>query len=70
VKKELDEALCKDFPLLYRDRNASMRSTCMCWGFPGDGWEPIIRELSEKLEGMIEKFIKENPDLPCRVCGC
>jgi hypothetical protein len=50
---ELDEALVRDFPNLYRDRNASMQVTCMCWGFPGDGWEPLIRELSEKLETMI-----------------
>lgn len=50
---ELDEALVRDFPLLYRDRHASMATTCMCWGFPGDGWEPIIRRLSEKLEPLL-----------------
>ncbi len=53
MNKDLDEALCKDFPNLYRDRNASMMSTCMCWGFPSDGWEPLIRRLSEKLEDLI-----------------
>jgi uncharacterized CHY-type Zn-finger protein len=27
-----------------------MSETCMCWGFPGDGWFKLIWELSEKLE--------------------
>ncbi len=53
MKQELDDALCRDFPLLYRDRHASARTTCMCWGFPGDGWEPLIRRLSEKIEAAI-----------------
>lgn len=30
-----------------------MDRTCMCWGFPGDGWHALIRALSEKLEGAI-----------------
>jgi hypothetical protein len=53
MKEELDTKLCEDFPLLYADRHADMRVTCMCWGFPGDGWEPLIRRLSEKLERAI-----------------
>ena len=48
---ELDKKLVEDFPLLYRDRYESPRKTALCWGFPGDGWEPLIRKLSEKLEG-------------------
>lgn len=47
---ELDAALVRDFPHLYRDRHGDTRETRMCDGFPGDGWEPIIRRLSEKLE--------------------
>jgi len=47
---ELDAALVRDFPHLFRDRHGDPRDTCMCYGFPGDGWEPIIRRLSEKLE--------------------
>lgn len=54
MSPDLDKKLCEDFPNLYRDRNASMRVTCMCWGFEcGDGWEPLIRRLSEKLEAII-----------------
>lgn len=60
MRIELDEALCRDFPLLYADRHADMRSTCMCWGFDvPDAWEPIIRGLSEKLERLIEQEIKD-----------
>ncbi len=52
MKIELDEALCKDFPNLYKDRRT--RGTCMVFGLDvGDGWEPIVRELSEKLEKLI-----------------
>ncbi len=38
MKEELDKKLVEAFPLLYGDRNAPMQTTCMCWGFPGDGW--------------------------------
>jgi hypothetical protein len=47
---ELDAALVRDFPHLYRDRHGDTRETRMCDGFPGDGWERIVRRLSEKLE--------------------
>lgn len=54
MKREFDDKLCADFPLLYADRRASPSSTNMVWGFPGDGWEPLIRRLSEKLEAEIK----------------
>lgn len=38
MKKELDNALCKKYPEIFRDRNGDMKNTCMVWGFPGDGW--------------------------------
>ncbi len=50
MRSDLDEALVRDFPHLYRDRHGDPRDTSMVYGFPGDGWEPIIRRLSEKLE--------------------
>ncbi|MGO9837683.1 MAG: YpsA SLOG family protein [Polyangiaceae bacterium] len=50
MRPELDAALVRDFPRLYRDRHGDTRETRMCGGFPGDGWEPLIRRLSEKLE--------------------
>jgi len=61
MKEELDRKLCEDFPILYQQRGNSMQQTAMCWGFEhGDGWEPLIRELSEK----IETYNKEHPDNP------
>lgn len=62
MNKELDDKLCKDFPNLFVDRNASMRETCMCWGFPGDGWYGLIREAAEKLEPLIVAIREQAPD--------
>ena len=50
MKRELDEALCARYPLIFRDRNANMQHTAMCWGFDcGDGWYNIIDVLCGKL---------------------
>ena len=65
MKKELDEQLCSTFPLLYADRHASMKATCLCWGFDcGDGWFNLIYDLSTKLE----KIIASTSD--CGYCEC
>ena len=58
MRKKLDEQLCKDFPILYRDRNAPKQISNMRFGFPCDGWEPLIRDLSKKLE----KHNKKHPE--------
>ncbi len=63
MSPELDAALVRDFPLLYADRNTSMMQTAMCWGFEcGDGWEPIIRKASKKIEKLIQAYLKAYPD--------
>ena len=50
MRKELDKQLCEKYPLLYRDRNAPMTETAMCWGFCcGEGWYNIIDTLSALL---------------------
>lgn len=50
MKKELDEALCKEFPTLFRNRYGDMRTTAMCWGFDcGDGWYDLIKEACRKI---------------------
>ena len=42
----LDKQLCEKYPLLFKDRNADMRTTAMCWGFShGDGWFNIVDTL-------------------------
>jgi hypothetical protein len=46
MKRELDEALCAKYPLIFKHRNADMRTTAMCWGLEcGDGWYNIIDVL-------------------------
>jgi len=46
MRKELDEALCAKYPLIFRDRHENMQVTAMCWGFEcGDGWYNIIDTL-------------------------
>lgn len=71
MKKELEHKIVEAHPLLYRDRYADPRSTCMCWGLSvGDGWYKIIWDLSQKLEPLIQKFIDDNPGLKCYQCSC
>jgi hypothetical protein len=42
----LDRMLCEKYPLLFKDRNADMRTTAMCWGFAhGAGWFNILDTL-------------------------
>lgn len=63
MNKELDNKLVEDFPLLYIDRHGDINNSCMPFGFECcDGWEPLIRELSSKLEPLIQKWIDENPE--------
>jgi len=69
MNEEQDKTLCAKYPNLYRDRNESMYSTCMCWGFScGPGWYNIIDELSAKLEAEIvllkEGFEGDPSNLP------
>jgi hypothetical protein len=46
MRTELDETLCARYPLIFKDRNADMRTTAMCWGLEcGDGWYNIIDTL-------------------------
>ena len=61
MNKQLTEALFKDFPKLFRDKDKSPRETLICFGFEcGDGWEPLIRECAAKLEAINNTI--ENPE--------
>lgn len=55
MNKESDEALCRDFPKIFRDRYGNKRNTCMVWGFPGDGWEKIIRIFCTLAQNHIDQ---------------
>lgn len=67
MTRELDEALCRDFPNLYKQRNSDLMSTAMCWGFEvsGNGWEPLIRNLSKELEAEILKLPESEREYTC-----
>jgi len=55
MKKELDEALCKKYPLIFADRHKGMMETAMCWGFDhDDGWYAIIDNLCANIQGHID----------------
>lgn len=69
---KLEEEIIARNPLLYRQRNYPMTQTCMCWGLcVGDGWAPIISELSKDLTVLLKKQfaeLKEDEQL-CMSCG-
>ena len=60
MKKDLDEKICNDFPLLFRYRGLSSREHTMGWGFPGAGWFKIIYDTSSKIEKILKKYKEEN----------
>ena len=71
MKRELDEALCARYPLIFKDRNADMRTTAMCWGLEcGDGWYNIIDVLCSLLTSEYRgaqsryEYIKDKVDQP------
>ena len=60
MSPDKDAALCRDFPHLFRDRNAPMNQTSMCWGFQfSDGWYKIIYDAASKIEPILVKMIDE-----------
>lgn len=51
MRRELDELLCQSYPKIFKDRNAHMTETAMCWGFEcGDGWFNIINQLCANIQ--------------------
>ena|SRR6218665_2500226 len=50
MNDDLTLRLYAEFPDLYRGHAKPPSESAMCWGFEcGDGWYPLLRELSEKL---------------------
>jgi hypothetical protein len=65
MKQELDETLCKKYPLIFADRNKSMMETCMCWGFEhGDGWYNIIDSLCANIQNHTDWQTKQGKTVP------
>ena len=56
MRKELDEALCKKYPKIFRDRHGNMRDTAMCWGFEcDDGWYNILDKACSLIQWHIDQ---------------
>lgn len=53
MRDDLDKKLCAEFPSIFRDRNGDAKDTCMCWGFPGDGWYDLIRNICLFIDNAI-----------------
>lgn len=61
MREDLDKELCRKYPRLYADRNASPRDTALCWGFQCDsGWYQILDDLSAELEAEITRIALEH----------
>lgn len=59
MKNELDKQLCAKYPLIFKDRNASMQETLMCFGFEcGDGWYNILDALCSNIQWHINHQLK------------
>lgn len=55
MREELDNKLCAKYPKIFRDRNAPMNQTCMCWGFEhDDGWYNIIDQMCANIQHHID----------------
>ncbi len=50
----LDKYLCDKYPKIFAERNLPMDQTCMCWGFPGDGWFFLLDRLCEGIQSRID----------------
>lgn len=54
MNKQLDNYLCKKYPKIFQNRNKSPQETCMCWGFPGNGWFYILDALCQNIQSHID----------------
>jgi hypothetical protein len=60
MSPELDAKLCSDYPEIFQDRNADLRSTALVWGMEcGDGWYPLIDELCRKLSSEVRALTRD-----------
>lgn len=65
MKNELDKMLCQRHPKIFANRNSSMLTTAMCWGFEcGDGWYSIIDGLCLQIQYYIDGKKKDGIEVP------
>jgi len=50
-----DRALCEKYPKIFKNRNGSIKETCMAWGFEcGSGWFDIIDILCHEIQQHVD----------------
>jgi hypothetical protein len=65
MREELDEQLCKKYPLIFKNRHGDMKETLMCWGFEcGDGWYQILDSLCGNIQHHIDWQNKNHENHP------
>ena len=59
MRQELQKKLFDKYPKIFRQKDLSMRETCMCWGIDtGDGWYDLI----DNLCSVIQFWVKYNEE--------
>ncbi len=55
MKVELQNKLFEKYPKIFKQKNDSMQTTCMCWGMEcGDGWYWLIDNLCESIQSYTD----------------
>ena len=68
MREELDKALCEKYPKIFEQRNWAPNETCMCWGFPGDGWYDILDNLCGAIQNYCDNVKTYRNDELVPVC--
>ena len=53
MNKHLDKYLCDKYPKIFEDRYKTPQETCMCWGFPDEGWFFLLNSLCSSIQHRI-----------------
>jgi hypothetical protein len=50
-----EQELLAKYPKIFRQKDLSLRETCMCWGIEcGTGWFPILDKLCDAVQGYCD----------------
>jgi len=59
MKPELQKEMYKKYPKIFRQKDLSMKETCMCWGIDtGDGWYQILDNLCACIQGHVDSKLE------------
>jgi len=60
MKTELQIKLFEKYPKIFKQKDLSIKESCMCWGVEcGDGWYWLIDQLCNSLQRYIDSNNKE-----------